>query len=147
MFRILLVILLFFSLLLSDTKEDILNVLEEYNKAFSKADYSKIITYFDYPVSFNLIDKTITASNRFKLRLIYKKIRGGLHSEYSYSKWDEINIELIDNKLAIVNAVFSRYNHDNVAFESGAAQYYLRLQNNEWKFFSLTPYKNIITLN
>ena len=143
----LLILIVFFSLILSNQKQDIVDVLQSYNKAFGEADYSKIITFFDYPASFNLSDKTITASNRFKLRLIYKKLRGGLPDYYAYSKSGKIDIQLIDDNIAIVNAEFSRYKKDSSIFYSGSAQYHLRLQNGNWKIFSLTPYEKIMTLN
>ena len=128
-------------------KEDITNVLENYNQAFGEADYSKIIKLFDYPAVFNLKDKTIAANTRFKLRLIYKKIRGDLPNYYSYSTWDGIKIQLIDDNIAIVNADFSRHKDDDSIFYSGSAQYHLRLENDKWKIFSLTPYTAIEVLD
>ena len=58
----LLILIVFFSLIASNQKQDIVDVLQSYNKAFGEADYSKIITFFDYPTYFNLSDKTITAA-------------------------------------------------------------------------------------
>ncbi len=147
MIQIILLILIFFSSGISGERQDVIDVLESYNKAFGKADYSKIINFFDYPASFNLKDKTITASNRLKLKLIYKKLRGSLPDYYAYSKWDKIEIQLIDDKIAIVNADFSRYNNDNTIFYSGSIQYHLRFNNSEWKIFSLMPYDSIIIVD
>ena len=143
----LLILIVFFSLILSNQKQDIVDVLQSYNKAFGEADYSKIITFFDYPASFNLSDKTITASNRFKLRLIYKKLRGGLPDYYAYSKSGKIDIQLIDDNIAIVNAEFSRYKKDGTIFYSGAGQYHFRYKDDSWKIFALTPYKTIKNLD
>ncbi len=147
MFRVVLLIYLFFSFLMPSLKSDILVVMDIYNKAFAEADYSRIVKIFDYPASFNLEDKTIMASNRFKLKLIYKKIRGDLPDYYSYSKWKEMKIQLIDSNLAIVNADFVRYKKDGTIFYSGSAQYHLRNENDDWKIFSLTPYESLKTLN
>tara|TARA_B100000519_G_C14222274_1_gene428152 strand:+ start:885 stop:1283 length:399 start_codon:yes stop_codon:yes gene_type:complete len=128
-------------------KNDILAVMDSYNKSFGDANYSKIIKLFDLPASFNLEDKTITASSKFKLKLIYKKIRGDLPDYYSYSKWKEVKIKLIDSNIAIVDADFIRHKKDGSAFDSGSAQYHLRLEENGWKIFSLTPYKTIVVLD
>ena len=98
-------------------------------------------------MSFNLQDKTIGASSKFKLKLIYKKIRGDLPDYYSYSKWENIDIRLIDDSIAIINANFSRYKNDDTIYDLGAAQYHMRLIKNEWKIFSLTPYARIKTLD
>ena len=145
--KIILFLVVFLSFGLSIEKENIIDVLERYNKAFGEENYSEIISFFDYPTSFNLKDKTVTANNRFKLRLIYKKLRGDIPEYYSYSRWDKINIQLIDNDIAIVNADFSRYDNSNTIFYSGSVQYCLRLKNNEWKIFSLTPYESMKLLN
>tara|TARA_A100001011_G_scaffold387697_1_gene465958 strand:- start:111 stop:440 length:330 start_codon:yes stop_codon:yes gene_type:complete len=109
-------------LAIATERQDIVGLLENYNEAFGKADYSDIVNYFDYPASFNLQDKTIGASCKFKLKLIYKKIRGDLPDYYSYSKWDKIDIQLIDDSIAIVNANFSRYKDDDTVYDSGSAQ-------------------------
>jgi len=147
MFKTILYIFIFFSLVIASERQKIVDVLENYNEAFGNSDYSDIVNYFDYPTSFNLQDKTIVAFGRFKLKLIYKKIRGDLPDYYSYSKWDEIDIQLIDDSIAIVNAKFSRYKNDDTIYDSGAAQYHMRLISNEWKIFSLTPYVTIETLD
>ncbi len=147
MFKAISYIFIFYSLIIAIERQDIVEVLENYNEAFGKADYSDIVNYFDYPASFNLQDKTIRASSKFKLKLIYKKIRGDLPDYYSYSKWDNIDIQLIDDSIAIVNANFSRYKDDDTIYDSGSAQYHMRLINNEWKIFTLTPYVIIRVLN
>ena len=82
-----------------------------------------------------------------KLKLIYKKLRGALPDYYSYSKWDNIKIELLDDRVAIVSAQFSRYKNDNSVFYSGSGKYHLRFDNGEWKIFSLTPYMNVKNLD
>mgnify|MGYP001252224844 CR=1 FL=1 len=143
MFKRIYLTMLFFSLFMSNPKNDILTVMDSYNKAFGDADYSKIIKLFDLPASFNLEDKTITASSKFKLKLIYKKIRGDLPDYYSYSKWKEVKIKLIDNNIAIVDADFVRYKKDGTSFYSGSGQYHLRLEKDGWKIFSLTPYEKV----
>ena len=135
------------SLAAANQKQNIIDLLDQYNTAFGKADYSDIAKCFDYPAYFNLQDKTIGASGKFKLKLIYRKIRGDLPDYYSYSKWEKIDIQLIDDNIAIVNANFSRYKDDDTIYDSGSAQYHMRLINNEWKIFSLTPYTKIKTLD
>ena len=101
-------IFILFSSLFSVEKENIIEV--------GDADYSKITSFFDYPVSFNLQNKTIKASSRFKLKLIYKKMRSELPDYYSYSKFDKIDIQVIDSNIALVNAGLSRYKSDGSIF-------------------------------
>ena len=147
MFKTIIYILIFHSLAISNKREDIVNVLESYNDAFVRADYSDIVNHFDYPASFNLQDKTIGASCKFKLKLIYKKIRGDLPEYYSYSEWNKIDITLIDDSIAIVDASFSRYRDDGNIYDSGSVQYHMRFINDEWKIFTLTPYNKIENLD
>tara|TARA_B100000212_G_scaffold1906_2_gene1448 strand:+ start:6283 stop:6729 length:447 start_codon:yes stop_codon:yes gene_type:complete len=125
-------------------ESDIIKTLEDYNDAFVTEDYKNIPYFFDFPVSFNLKDKSVIAGNKLKLRLIYKKLRGGLPENYSYSKWENFNIQVLDNTLAIVDASFSRYDNDDSIIYSGNGFYTLRKIDNKWKIYSLTPYDNII---
>ena len=125
-------------------ESDIIKTLEDYNDAFVAEDYKNIPYFFDFPVSFNLKDKSVIAGNKLKLRLIYKKLRGGLPENYSYSKWENFNIQVLDNTLAIVDASFSRYDNDDSIIYSGNGFYTLRKIDNKWKIYSLTPYDNII---
>ena len=125
-------------------ESDIIKTLEDYNDAFVTEDYKNIPYFFDFPVSFNIKDKSIIAGNKLKLRLIYKKLRGGLPENYSYSKWENFNIQVLDNTLAIVDASFSRYDNDDSIIYSGNGFYTLRKIDNKWKIYSLTPYDNII---
>lgn len=125
-------------------ENDIIQTLEDYNDAFVTEDYKNIPYFFDFPVSFNLKDKSIVAGNKLKLRLIYKKLRGGLPESYSYSKWEDFNIQVLDDKVAIVNASFSRYNNNDSIIYSGNGFYTLRKIDSKWKIYSLTPYDNII---
>lgn len=125
-------------------ESDIIKTLEDYNDAFVTEDYKNIPYFFDFPVSFNLKDKSIIAGNKLKLRLIYKKLRGGLPENYSYSKWENFNIQVLDDTLAIVDASFSRYDYDGSIIYSGNGFYTLRKIDNKWKIYSLTPYDNII---
>ena len=125
-------------------EKDIVKTLEDYNDAFVAEDYKNIPYFFDFPVSFNLKDKSIIAGSKLKLRLIYKKLRGGLPENYSHSKWEDFNIQILDDKVAIVEASFSRYNNDGNIIYSGNGFYTLRKIDNKWKIYSLTPYDNII---
>ena len=49
------------SLAAANQKQNIIDLLDQYNTAFGKADYSDIAKCFDYRAYFNLQDKTIGA--------------------------------------------------------------------------------------
>ena len=124
-------------------ESDIIKTLEDYNDAFVTEDYKNIPYFFDFPVSFNLKDKSIIAGNKLKLRLIYKKLRGELPENYSYSKWEDFNIQVLDDTVAIVDASFLRYDNNDSIIYSGNGFYTLRKIDSKWKIYSLTPYDNI----
>ena len=49
------VLFIYFSLVITSEKHDIIDVMNKYNESFRDANYSEIITYFDYPTSLSLI--------------------------------------------------------------------------------------------
>ena len=141
------IVLLFsFQLLFSEDKSEILYAMDRYNEAFILADYNRIIESFIFPVSIITSERMLSIDTKLGLRFVYKKIRGDLPEFYSYSKWNEIDIQLIDKNIAIVKASFSRYDKNENKFYDGNGIYQLKKLNNEWKIFSLIPFQSIETL-
>ena len=142
------VLILFFSFqhLHSADRSEILLAMDKYNEAFILADYDQIIENFTFPVSIITSDRMLSIDTKFGLRFVYKKIRGDLPEFYSHSKWNNIDIQLIDKNIAIVNASFSRYNKDDEKFYDGNGIYQLKMVDTEWKIFSLIPFQSIETL-
>ena len=142
------VLILFFSFqyLHSADRSEILLAMDKYNEAFILADYDQIIENFTFPVSIITSERMLSIDTKFGLRFVYKKIRGDLPEFYSYSKWNKIDIQLIDKNIAIVNASFSRYDKDDEKFYDGSGIYQLKKVDTEWKIFSLIPFLSIETL-
>ena len=142
------VIILFFSFqhLYSVDRSEILLAMDKYNEAFILADYDQIIENFIFPVSIITSDRMLSIDTKFGLRFVYKKIRGDLPEFYSYSKWNNIDIQVIDENIAIVRASFSRYDKDEKKFYDGSGIYQLKKIDKEWKIFSLIPFQSIETL-
>ena len=103
------IVLFFFQHLYSEDKSEILSTMNKYNEAFILADYDQIIESFIFPVSIITSERILSIDTKLGLRFVYKKIRGDLPEFYSYSKWNKIDIQLIDKNIAIVKASFSRY--------------------------------------
>ena len=143
-----LVLILCFSFqhLHSADRSEILLAMDKYNEAFILADYDQIIENFTFPVSIITSDRMLSIDTKFGLRFVYKKIRGDLPEFYSYSKWNNIDIQVIDKNIAIVKASFSRYDKNENKFYDGNGIYQLKKLNNEWKIFSLIPFQSIETL-
>ena len=135
-----------FQQLESAEKSEILLAMDRYNEAFILADYGQIIENFTFPVSIITSDRMLSIDTKFGLRFVYKKIRGDLPEFYSYSKWNNIDIQVIDENIAIVRASFSRYDKDEKKFYDGSGIYQLKKIDKEWKIFSLIPFQSIETL-
>ena len=88
----------------------------------------------------------LSIDTKLGLRFVYKKIRGDLPEFYSYSKWNEIDIQLIDKNIAIVKASFSRYDKDEKKFYDGNGVYHLKKFEDQWKIFSIIPFQSFETI-
>ena len=142
------VFILFFSFqhLHSADRSEILLAMDKYNEAFISADYDQIIENFTFPVSIITSERMLSIDTKFGLRFVYKKIRGDLPEFYSYSKWNNIDIQVMDKNIAIVRASFSRYGKDEKKFYDGSGIYQLKKIDKVWKIFSLIPFQSIETL-
>ena len=142
------VLILFFSFqhLYSVDRSEILLAMDKYNEAFILADYDQIIENFTFPVSIITSERMLSIDTKFGLRFVYKRIRGDLPEFYSYSKWNNIDMQVIEKNIAIVKASFSRYDKNENKFYDGNGIYQLKKINNEWKIFSLIPFQSIETL-
>ena len=141
-----LTLLFSFQYLISDSRIEILSVMEKYNEAFIVADYDQIIENFIFPVSIITSDRILSIKTKLGLRLVYKRIRGDLPEYYSYSKWNKIDIQVIDKNIAIVKASFSRYDKNEKKFYDGNGIYQLKKSDDQWKIFSLIPFKSVENL-
>ena len=135
-----------FQHLYSEDKSEILFAMNKYNEAFILADYNQIIESFIFPVSIITSERMLSIDTKLGLRFVYKKIRGDLPEFYSYSKWNEIDIQLIDKNVAIVKASFSRYDKNEKKFYDGNGIYQLKKFNNKWKIFSMIPFQSFENL-
>ena len=142
------IIIVFFCFqnLYSEDKSEILFAMNKYNEAFILADYDQIIESFTFPVSIITSERMLSIDTKLGLRFVYKKIRGDLPEFYSYSKWNKIDIQLIDKNVAIVKASFSRYDKNEKKFYDGNGIYQLKKFNNKWKIFSMIPFQSFENL-
>ena len=141
-----LILLFSFQQLKSEDKSKILLAMDKYNEDFISADYDQIIESFIFPVSIITSERLLSIDTKLGLRFVYKKIRGDLPEFYSYSKWNKIDIQLIDKNIAVVKASFSRYDKNEKKFYDGNGIYQLKKSDNSWKIFSLIPFQSFETL-
>ena len=141
--KFIIIVLLCIQYLFSEDRGEIRIAMDNYNEAFILADYDKIIENFIFPVSIITSDKMLSIDTKLGLRFVYKKIRGDLPKFYSYSKWNKIDIQVIDEHLAIVKASFSRFDKNDKKFYDGNGIYQLKKSDDQWKIFSLIPFQSI----
>ena len=130
----------------SDDKSEILFAMDKYNEAFIQADYDQIIENFIFPVSIITSEKIYSIDTKWGLKFVYKRIRGDLPEFYSYSKWNNIDIQVIDKNIAVVKASYSRYDKNEKKFYDGNGIYQLKKFDEQWKIFSMIPFQSILTL-
>ena len=140
------IVLFCFQHLYSEDKSEILFAMDKYNEAFILADYDQIIESFIFPVSIITSERILSIDTKLGLRFVYKKIRGDLPEFYSYSKWNKIDIQLIDKNIAIVKASFSRFDKNDKKFYDGNVIYQLKKSDNKWRIFSMIPFQSSETI-
>ncbi len=122
-------------------KNKVLNVMVDHNYDLNDQKYNDLGTYFCFPFTFNGENKTRIAENERELKKIFKKIRKGLPKDHSHKDWKKMNVKILNDKIAIVNAMYSSINDEDDNYFTGTAMYLFRKIDNSWKIFSITPFK------
>ena len=119
----------------------ILNVMVDHNYELDKENYSSLGDYFTFPFTYNEMEKTLYATNQKELKKVLKKLYRKLPKGHSNKDWKKMDVKLVNDNIAMVNAMFSRFNKKGENYFTGAAMYTFRKDDNSWKILSITPYK------
>ena len=119
----------------------ILNVMVDHNYELDKENYSSLGDYFTFPFTYNEMEKTLYATNQKELKKVLKKLYRKLPKGHSHKDWKKMDVKLVNDNIAMVNAMFSRFNKKGENYFTGAAMYTFRKDDNSWKILSITPYK------
>ena len=119
----------------------ILNVMVDHNYELDKENYGSLEDYFTFPFTYNEMEKTIYATNQKELKKVLKKLYRKLPKDHSHKDWKKMDVKLVNDQIALVNAMFSRFNKKGENYFTGAAMYTFRKDDNSWKILSITPYK------
>ena len=130
-------------------KNKILNKMVNVSFEFINPRVDDLELFFDYPFSYNMSQSTLLATNQRDLKKLLKKLREGFKKDYSRSEWKKLDVKLLNDEIAIVNAMYSRINKKGQTYFTGAAMYSFRKNKDNWKVFSITPLKpyNYFDLN
>ena len=122
-------------------RNKILNVMVDHNYELTERNYGMIGNYFTFPFTFIELNKTLDATNEKELKKIFKKLRRKLPKNHSHRDWKKMDVKLLNENIALVNSMFSRFNKKGEIYFTGSELYTFRKDDNSWKIFSITPYK------
>ena len=132
-----------FSMILGNEIENnkILNIMVDHNYELKDQKYDELNTYFCFPFSYNHHEEVKTAMTVRELKKLLKKLRKKLPRNHSHNDWKKMNVKILNESMALVNAMYSRIDKDDTSYFTGAATYSFRKENDKWKIFSITPFK------
>ena len=116
----------------------IINLWEEYSRAFEYSDFKKIKTYFTYPVTFSILGDPVIVKNENDLIKLYNQIRSNVQVGYKYSKLEKSRIIWISKDVCILDATYSRFNQNYDKIFTGRGIYMYKRVENSWKMFSMS---------
>ena len=122
-------------------KNKILNIMVDHNYDLTDQKYNNLETYFCFPYLYNDSEKVKSAMNLRELKKILKRGRKELPKNHSHIDWKKMNVKVMNEGIALVNAMYSRIDKSNTSYFTGAAMYSFRKIDKKWKIFSITPFK------
>ena len=122
-------------------KNKILNMMVNHNYDLTDQKYDNLETFFCFPFLYNDSGKMKSALNVRELKKLLKKMRKELPKNHSHIDWKKMDVKLINEGIALVNAMYSKIDKSDRNYFIGAAMYSLRKIDKKWKIFSITPFK------
>ena len=140
---LILIIQILSNILLSNEleKNKILNIMVDHNYDLTDQKYNNLETYFCFPFLYNDSEKVKSAMNLRELKKLLKRVRKELPKNHSHIDWKKMNVKVMNEGIALVNAMYSRIDKSNTSYFTGAAMYSFRKIDKKWKIFSITPFK------
>ena len=122
-------------------KNKILNIMVNHNYDLTDQKYNNLETYFCFPFLYNDSEKVKSALNLRELKKLLKRLRKELPKNHSHIDWKKMNVKVMNEGIALANAMYSRIDKSNTSYFTGAAMYSFRKIDKKWKIFSITPFK------
>ena len=131
------------NILLSNELEEnkILNIMVDHNYDLTDQKYDNLETYFCFPFLYNDSEEVKSAMNARELKKLLKRMRKKLPKNHSHIDWKKMNVKVMNEGIALVNAMYSRIDKSDTNYFTGAAMYSFRKIDKNWKIFSITPFK------
>ena len=122
-------------------KNKILNIIVDHNYDLGDQKYGNLETYFCFPFLYNDSEEVKSAINARELKKLFKRMRKKLPKNHSHIDWKKMDVKIINDGIALVNAMYSRFDKSDTNYFTGAAMYSFRKVDKKWKIFSITPFK------
>ena len=122
-------------------KNKILNIMVDHNYDLMDQKYGNLETYFCFPFLYNDSEEVKSAMNARELKKLLKRMRKKLPKNHSHIDWKKMNVKVMNEGIALVNAMYSRIDKSDTNYFTGAAMYSFRKIDKKWKIFSITPFK------
>ena len=122
-------------------KNKILNIMVDHNYDLTDQKYGNLETYFCFPFLYNDSEEVKSAMNARELKKLLKRMRKKLPKNHSHINWKKMNVKVMNEGTALVNAMYSRIDKSDTNYFTGAAMYSFRKIDKKWKIFSITPFK------
>ena len=122
-------------------KNKILNIMVDHNYDLTDQKYGNLETYFCFPFLYNNSEEVKSAMNARELKKLLKRMRKKLPKNHSQIDWKKMNVKVMNEGIALVNAMYSRIDKSDTNYFTGAAMYSFRKIDKKWKIFSITPFK------
>ena len=122
-------------------KNKILNIMVNHNYDLRDQKYGNLETFFCFPFLYNDSEKIKSAMNVRELKKLLKKMRKELPKNHSHIDWKKMDVKIMNEGIALVNAMYSRIDKSDTNYFTGAAMYSFRKIDKKWKIFSITPFK------
>jgi len=122
----------------------IMDLLDNYMKAYEYEDFEKISNYFDYPTTFKAPIGNSVLKDKYELIEFYKVARSPVvvGDDYWYSLYKETNSIWINENLCIIDAFYNRYGKKYNLVHEGRALYMFKKTEKGWKIFDVTIVPN-----
>lgn len=122
-------------------KNKILNIMVDHNYDLTDQKYGNLETYFCFPFLYNDSEEVKSAMNARELKKLLKRMRKKLPKNHSHIDWKKMNVKVMNEGIALVNAMYSKIDKSDTNYFTGAAMYSFRKIDKKWKIFSITPFK------
>jgi hypothetical protein len=122
----------------------IIDLLDNYMKAYEYEDFESIASYFDYPTTFKAPIGNTILKDKEELIKFYRVARSAevVGDDYWYSLYKKIKPIWINKDLCIMDAFYNRYGKKYNLVHEGRALYMFRKTDDGWKIFDVTIVPN-----